>query len=1310
MALAAYIFFIFGLACQLPALALNDGEDYISLTSKAGSICCIEINLSTLYLEGDTACQLHPDFAPYLGDYQGLPQLRIPLAVPFEGAVELKPLVHYRQLGHILTDWKGKALPLLQLSEPYWLRDIRGMDLIISPLELGAQGWQIADAICIEIVADPEVTQAPKPKLNPYFVDIYKQHFINFSYRYPDLADYGSLVVISPPQFMDILQPWINWKMQKGIPVSVYTTMQTGQTYDSIKYFLQELFMGDPDLTFVQFVGDYDQIQCLVTGSGGQHGGRDADYALLKGDDFFPDVFVSRFSAENRAELYTQIKRSIEYERDLGAGIWLGKAAGVCSSLPPIPGDDDEHNWEHLDNIRARLLNFTYDEVDRIYANEGAGTEDLIACLNEGCSLVNFCGEGFPQYWPTPYFHVSDAENLTNAGMLPFIHVVACNTGQFYNTTCLAEAFMRSRDETGEQARGAIAIYASAPHQGVAPPMRAQDHFVDLLLSGGKNTIGGLCYNGCGNMIDVYGEGGEINFWGWNLFGDASLVLKTRQAEEITVSIPEILDPGTTSYIVQTDRPNLLCALSMADQLLASAFTDDEGRAHLNWEPGICLGDLLLITITGFNVKTIQQEVLCLPNDQLFLSLNIRVFSPPLEPGINISRTAMITNNSTMPANDVTITLISGNSALIPQTPPLTIPHLDPGASQEVYVTFTVVPPVQDYSTVSYAIAVVSGSFSQVSSFTEIVHAPILTLTGIRRHPQVNWICANEEFSLVYHFENTGSAPLRNLSSELISLSSDLQILGPTPPIISIPISTTDSLSFTLKVLPQASLSSELQTKLILHSPGLEDHTITTPWQLIDLAGTAESFETGDLNCFPWTGDLPSFSVMSGGVDGLYCLKADSLGNQPVTLALEMFCTHEGCFSFFYKHPASNGNWELKLNETGVWTIPQVDSWQRLEIDLPEGRNTIYWVGRQTSAKAQSDFSLALDAIQFPPGAIFNNATMVTKPSQLSALIQPGEIKELTIELKSADGKHIQYNACLQSPQTSTNRGTQPYLLCDNSTFTPGTTGTFLFKIHNANPPYRLLRIELDTPTELIATYAGAFTMANQTPLLFLGELGSMTHLEWASASGSYADSLGSAVRMVSCALAEQFILPYRVYFEDVNGLQSFSEDNIMMFSSSESSQGISLLNPIGELHSTQVAELVLRVNQNLLPRLPCLLNLEIFYNGFSRINIPVSLSYDNDTPGFFDEMHLKNFPNPIQSHSVFAYAVPGDGVTDLTIYNLRGQKLKTLFHGNPGKGYHHTTWDLRDDQNLVVVNGIYFCRLRLPSGRVKVIKIMVLK
>lgn len=62
-----------------------------------------------------------------------------------------------------------------------------------------------------------------------------------------------------------------------------------------------------------------------------------------------------------------------------------------------------------------------------------------------------------------------------------------------------------------------------------------------------------------------------------------------------------------------------------------------------------------------------------------------------------------------------------------------------------------------------------------------------------------------------------------------------------------------------------------------------------------------------------------------------------------------------------------------------------------------------------------------------------------------------------------------------------------------------------------------------------------------------------------------------------------------------------------------------------------------------------------------------------------------------------------------LEVYNILGQKVRTLKRGHAPEGEHQVVWDGRNDTGHAVGSGVYLVRLHTPSGT-RFRKVMMLK
>ena len=86
--------------------------------------------------------------------------------------------------------------------------------------------------------------------------------------------------------------------------------------------------------------------------------------------------------------------------------------------------------------------------------------------------------------------------------------------------------------------------------------------------------------------------------------------------------------------------------------------------------------------------------------------------------------------------------------------------------------------------------------------------------------------------------------------------------------------------------------------------------------------------------------------------------------------------------------------------------------------------------------------------------------------------------------------------------------------------------------------------------------------------------------------------------------------------------------------------------------------------------------------------------SVDNDDVSPREYSILSNYPNPFNSITVIKYSLLESEPVILSIYNLLGQQVATLFEGAQQAGEHHIIWHAND-----FPSGIYFARLKTSKG-----------
>lgn len=72
----------------------------------------------------------------------------------------------------------------------------------------------------------------------------------------------------------------------------------------------------------------------------------------------------------------------------------------------------------------------------------------------------------------------------------------------------------------------------------------------------------------------------------------------------------------------------------------------------------------------------------------------------------------------------------------------------------------------------------------------------------------------------------------------------------------------------------------------------------------------------------------------------------------------------------------------------------------------------------------------------------------------------------------------------------------------------------------------------------------------------------------------------------------------------------------------------------------------------------------------------------------------FQNYPNPFNQETIIKYSLPSDCAVRLFVYNLLGERVRTLVDEPKSAGNYEIRWEGKDDQGKELASGVYLYRL----------------
>ena len=907
--------------------------------------------------------------------------------------IDPKTIPYFYGEEYDLNGWYPENISFLR--DPYILRSFRGQTVVFQPFQYNPKSkiMRVYTSIKVGIrkIGESQInplTSRPPGARSREFEQMYQDHFINYPYngRYDVLTEHGSMLVISHGEFMDEMQPFVDWKNYKGVPTEMVNISDIGSV-DDMEQFISDKYYED-GIAYVLLVGDIAQIETIRRSEGaGNNSPSDNSLTFVSGNDSYPDLIIGRFSAETGSHVETMVNRTIAYEMNPDPeGIWYKKGSGFASNEGP--GDNGEYDNEHMDIIRELLLDYTYVEIDQIYDPTGTVAQGE-AALNEGRSILNYTGHGsngsFGNGCP---MNNTDVNGLDNGGKWPFIWSVACVNGEFHIGTCFAETWLRATGSDGSPT-GAIATLMSTVNQGWNPPMSGQDEMNAILAESYSNnikrTFGGLSFNGMNKMNDDYGSQGYNETYYWTIFGDPSFMVRTDTPVEMEVSHSDVVILGASEILVETSTVGALVAVSREGILLSSGYTDATGSIVLEFDNELEIPGTIDLVVTAYNKVPYETSLNVIAPEGAYMLMNsfniVDGNNNSLDYGEAANFFTTFQNVGQDPSGELTFFISHDGSMVDIITDSIVIESVSP--NQEINVgpfELSVGWDVDNGEEVPIYIQVINDDESwEYVSYVE-VFAPEYQLISTQFLEDLNGtLDPGETTNLVILLENIGNSPV-NYPTFDITTSDPYLTVGSA-------LSNNDywwgtgeqvMLTFEITASDDAPVGHNSLSGIVVGS-------LNTPYSFvislpITFGLVIEDFETADFSAFAWehSGNA-DWVISSESHSGSYAAKSGNIGNnQTSELSITMNILYEGDLEFAAKASSEIGGSGIIYDflefyidgESQDFKIGGNSDWAEYVVTLPQGERTLSWVYQKDNASSSGEDCAWIDRIVFPPGAV----------------------------------------------------------------------------------------------------------------------------------------------------------------------------------------------------------------------------------------------------------------------------------------------------------------------------------------------------
>ncbi len=656
---------------------------------------------------------------------------------------------------------------------------------------------RVYNDIEIEVVfenADIALTEETLVKTySPYFDVVYSQLFntraINDVYEdHPDLfAAPVRMIVIANRMFEEVMQPWLEWKTQKGFYIDLKYTDQIGETANDIQAYIQERYEIEAP-SFVIVFGDEDQV--APSRNSGVESGRVTDlyYSSVDGDEY-PDIYHSRMACETVDQMSALIHKILQVEQ------YTMPDPSYLNNVLLIAGADGTWN--------PRVGQPTIKYASNYYYNAENGFENVYEYLNSysgcyshfntGVGFANYTAHGSETSWADPSFTVSSVNALTNTDKYFWAMGNCCNAADWgYNSTSFGEAMIRAEEKAAWGYIGACPVtywwedyYFGVGATNVTNQMPTMEqttmgNYDALWMEDSYNVIAAVPF--VGNLAVAYAHtaGGystsasvKYYFEAYHTLGDASVMPFKTEPTNNNVSHLPTLPIGLDYYTIEA-APGSYVGISQNGILYGAGMVGETGVEDIPMTPITSSGDVTIVVTHPERIPYVG-VVPAASMDGPFIAVDS--YTPNVVPtNEEIFMSVSLKNVGTETTDGaVTFVLSSENDHITIVDNEATFDALAADATVELTdeFSFIISEDAVDNEIIVINTLATCGSETWEGKISITVGAPILEFVG---YSWAGYFEPGETYDVMAQFKNKGHYMAKNLVANLSTTNSNVTI------------------------------------------------------------------------------------------------------------------------------------------------------------------------------------------------------------------------------------------------------------------------------------------------------------------------------------------------------------------------------------------------------------------------------------------------------------------------------------------------------------------------------------------------------